>query len=278
VSEQRGVLLVLAAALLWSTGGIGIKAVAAPALTVACGRSAAAAVVLWAIFRPPLRRDAPFFIGIVCYAACLTTFVVATKWTTAANAIFLQYSGVVWVMLLSPWVVGEERRSEDALAIAVALAGMALFFAGRLEVGGRAGDLIGLASGMFFAGVVLTLRRERGGGAEAVVTWGNALLALVLMPFVLGGPAVAALDACVIALLGVVQIAAAYVCFLRGLEHVSATQAALLGMAEPVANPIWVGLLLGEIPSPWAFAGGALVLGAIAWRSLSPDAPSRAAS
>jgi drug/metabolite transporter (DMT)-like permease len=272
VSERRGVLLVLAAALLWSTGGIGIKWVAAPALTVACGRSAVAALVLWAIFRPGLRWDVRFLIGIGCYAACLTTFVVATKWTTAANAIFLQYSGVVWVLLLSPWVVGEERRPEDGLAIAVALTGMALFFAGRLDVGARAGDLVGVVSGMFFAGVVLTLRRERGGGAEAVVTWGNVLVALVLLPFALGGPRLGVVDAAVIALLGVVQIAGAYVCFVRGLEHVPATQAALLGMVEPLTNPLWVGLFLREIPSPGAVAGGALVLGAIAWRTIRVDA------
>ncbi len=269
--ERRGVFLVLAAALLWSTGGIGIKAIGAPALTVACGRSAIAALALWAFFRPALRRDPRFLIGIVCYAACLTTFVVATKWTTAANAIFLQYSGVVWVLLLSPWVVGEERRREDGLAIGVALAGMALFFADRIDVGGRSGDLLGLASGVFFAGVVLTLRRERGGGAEAVVTWGNALVALVLLPFVVAGPGLTGRDAAIVVFLGVVQIAAAYVCFVRGLQHVSATEAALLGMAEPVTNPIWVALVLGEVPSPWAFAGGALILGAIAWRSSRPE-------
>jgi drug/metabolite transporter (DMT)-like permease len=272
VSERRGALLVLAAALLWSTGGIGIKWVAAPALSVACGRSAVAALVLWVIFRPRLRRDARFLVGIVCYAACLTTFVVATKWTTAANAIFLQYSGVVWVLLLSPRVVGEERRREDGLAIAIALSGMALFFAGRLDVGARAGDVIGVVSGMFFAGVVLTLRRERGGGAEAVVTWGNVLVALVLLPFVLDGLRLDVVDAAVIALLGVVQIAAAYLCFVRGLEHVPAAQAALLGMVEPLTNPLWVGLFLHESPSPGAVVGGALVLGAIAWRTLRVDA------
>jgi drug/metabolite transporter (DMT)-like permease len=272
--EHRGVFLVLGAALLWSTGGIGIKAVAAPALTVACWRSAVAALALWAFFRPALRRDAPFALGVVCYAGCLTTFVVATKWTAAANAIFLQYSGVVWVMLLAPWVVGEERRREDGLAIAVAFAGIALFFADSIDIRGRMGDLVGLGSGLFFAGVVLTLRRMRGGGAEAVVTWGNALVALVLLPLALHGPALSARDTTIVVALGVIQLAAAYILFVRGIQHVPATEAALLGMAEPVANPIWVGLLLGEIPRPWAWAGGALVLGAIAFR-IRPETMSR---
>ena len=102
-AERRGALLVLGAALLWSTGGVGIKAVAEGPLKVAFYRSAFAALALLLFFRPKLPRFTPgFLVALASYAACLTSFVVATKWTTAANAIFLQYSGVVWVLLLSP--------------------------------------------------------------------------------------------------------------------------------------------------------------------------------
>src|SRR5205814_104537 len=140
-AERRGVLQVAGAALLWSLGGIGIKAIAEPPLKIAAYRSATAAVVLFLFFRPKLAGRGPgFFAASACCAACLTTFVVATKWTTAANAVFLQYSGVVWVFLLAPLVVGEPRRSRDALAIAVALGGMALFFGGPLEARTHAGD------------------------------------------------------------------------------------------------------------------------------------------
>src|SRR5581483_1921466 len=121
--ERRGVLAIAGAALLWSTGGVGIKLIAAPPLKVACYRSALAALTLLAIFRPRLGHRSPtFFAATVCYGACLTTFVTATKWTTAANAIFLQYSGVVWVILLAPLVVGEAYRARDTIAILVALA------------------------------------------------------------------------------------------------------------------------------------------------------------
>jgi len=103
-----------------------------------------------------------------------TQFVTATKWTTAANAIFLQYSGVVWVLIFSPLLLREPFRRRDAAAIVVALGGMALFFVGKFHAGG-AGDAMAILSGIFFAALVLALRRERDAGAEAAVTYGNVL-------------------------------------------------------------------------------------------------------
>jgi len=268
-ADRRGGLQVAGAALLWSLGGIGIKAVAEPPLKIAAYRSVAAAVALFLLFRPGLAERGRGFLAVsACYAACLTTFVVATKWTTAANAIFLQYSGVIWVMLLSPIVVKEPLRIRDGIAIAIAFAGMALFFVGKLRAGG-AGDLVALSSGIFWAGLVLSLRRERNGGAEAVVTYGNILTAAALLPFLAGDLSLSPRSAVLLLFLGVVQLAAAYVLFVRGLKTVTATQASLIGMAEPVLNPVWVFFVLGEKPSGYALLGGAIVLGAIAWRTLS---------
>jgi DME family drug/metabolite transporter len=266
--ERRGVLAIVGAALLWSTGGIGIKAIAEPPLKIAWYRSVFAALALLAYFRPRLQPRPASLAALVAYAACLTTFVVATKWTTAANAIFLQYSGVVWVLLLAPVVAGEPRHRYDAAAIGVALAGMALFFVGELHVRAHAGDLVALLSSVFFAALVLLLRRERGSRAEAAVSWGNVLTALVLLPVVGADLGVSARSAVILALLGTFQIGGAYVLFLRGIALVPAAQAALVGMLEPVANPVWVFLLLGEVPSASAVIGGAIVLGAIAWRTL----------
>jgi drug/metabolite transporter (DMT)-like permease len=211
--------------------------------------------------------------GLACYAACLITFVTATKWTTAANAIFLQYSGVVWVLLLSPIVLKEPPRARDATAIAAALAGMALFFLGRFETHGRAGDAIALLSGLFFAGLILSLRRERGVGAEAVVAWGSVVTAAAVFPFVATDLSLTPKSALAYLLLGLFQLAGAYALFVRGIRHVTATEASLVGMLEPIANPIWVLLFLGERPAPTAIAGGIIVLGAIAWRTLTGGAP-----
>lgn len=270
--SRRGALLVLAAALLWSTGGIGVKSIADPPLKVAFFRSGFAAVALLLLLRPKLPRWTPaFVVALVSYAACLTTFVVATKWTTAANAIFLQYSGVVWVLLLAPLVLKEPFRRRDAIAIAVALGGMALFFVGKFRSGG-AGDAMAILSGIFFAGLVLALRMERDAGAEAAVTYGNVLACAALLPFVAGDLSLTAKSAGVLVFLGLFQIAGAYVLFVRGLRLVPATQASLFGMLEPIANPIWVFLFLGERPGVYAIAGGVIVLAAIAWRTLGAPA------
>jgi drug/metabolite transporter, DME family len=273
-NERRGVFLIAGAALLWSTAGLGIKAIEDPPLKVVFFRSAIAAVVLMLHFRPRIRKLTPGLVaGLLCYAACLITFVTATKWTTAANAIFLQYSGVVWVLLLSPIVVKEPLRARDVASIAVAFAGMALFFLGGFDPRGRAGDAIALLSGLFFAGLILALRRERGVGAEAVVAWGAVVTAAVTFPFVAGDLSLTPKTAVAYLFLGVFQLAGAYVLFVRGIRHVTATEASLVGMLEPIANPIWVFLFLGERPALTAIAGGLVVLGAIAWRTLSGSPP-----
>jgi drug/metabolite transporter (DMT)-like permease len=274
--RRKGILLIIAAALLWSTGGIGIKAIADSALKVTFYRSLFAAVALmlflgrgvWA--RRQWKSTTAFIIAIISYGGCLTSFVIATKWTTAANAIFLQYAGVVWVLLFSPLVVREPMRTRDAGAITVAFAGMALFFVGRFEAHGMAGNAMALLSSVFFASLILVLRREQR-AAQAAVTWGNVVCALAVLPFVAHDLSLTPRSFAVLAFLGIFQIAIAYVLFVRGLAFVTATQASLTGMLEPVSNPVWVFLFLGEKPSVFAIAGALVVLAAIAGHTLAGE-------
>ncbi len=270
--RRKGLLYIVVAALLWSTGGIGIKGVADPALKVTFYRSVFAAFTLFILFRRDLRvRCSPAFIAaIVSYGACLTSFVVATKWTTAANAIFLQYAGVVWVLLFSPIVLREPMRRRDVIAIVVAMGGMALFFVGKFEARGMAGNAMALLSSVFFAALILSLRREHG-SSRAAVTWGNVFIAFALIPAVAGDWAVTPKSFGALAFLGVFQIGLAYAAFVQGLKHVTATEASLTGMLEPVANPVWVLLFLGEKPSAFAIAGAVIVLAAIAWHTMQGE-------
>jgi DME family drug/metabolite transporter len=271
-ARRSGLLWIVLAALLWSTGGIGIKGVVDPPLKVTFYRSVFAAITLFLIFRRDLRvKVSPAFAAaIFSYGACLTAFVVATKWTTAANAIFLQYAGVVWVLLLSPLVLREPMRRRDAIAIGVALAGMALFFVGRFETRGMAGNGMALLSSIFFAALILSLRREHG-SSRAAVAWGNVFIAVALFPFVMHDLGLTTKSLLALLFLGVFQIGFAYAAFVNGLQYVTATQASLTGMLEPVANPVWVLLFLGETPSAYAIAGAAIVLLAIGWHTLKGE-------
>lgn len=270
--RRKGLLYIVVAALLWSTGGIGIKGVADPALKVTFYRSVFAVATLFILFRNDLRvRWSPTFIAaIVSYGGCLTSFVIATKWTTAANAIFLQYAGVVWVLLFSPLVLREPMRRRDAIAILVAMAGMALFFVGKFEARGMAGNAMALLSSVFFAALILALRREHG-SSRAAVTWGNVFIALALIPAVAGDWALTPQSFGALAFLGVFQIGLAYAAFVKGLKYVTATEASLTGMLEPVANPVWVLLFLGERPSAFAIGGAVIVLAAIAWHTMQGE-------
>jgi len=269
LAPRSGRLLVAAAALLWSTGGLAIKLVPLDAVGVVFWRAALTVLFLVAVFRPGIERWKRASVETaVVYALMILTFVTATKWTTAANAIFLQYTGPFYVLALGPWLLKETFRKADAVAIAVALGGMSLFFVGRLEGGHLAGNLMGVVSGLFFGLTVLLLRRDQSRDAMASVFLGNLLAAAIALPFAWGNLALDAKGFAVVAFLGIVQMGVAYILFVRGLSVVPAAEASLLGMLEPTFNPLWAFLGLGERPSGWALLGGAIVLASVAGRTV----------
>src|SRR5919202_2693955 len=155
---RRAVLFVAAAALLWSSGGLFIKIAPMPALAVACGRALIATLFYLAVLRPDLRKAR--FTTAAAYAAWIVTFVSATKLTTAANAIFLQYTGPAYVLVLSPFLLDEPFRPIDGVCVLLSLAGMSLFFVGKVEAGQALGNILGVVSGVFFALTVVLLRRD----------------------------------------------------------------------------------------------------------------------
>jgi len=267
--ERRGALQVAAAAVLWSTGGLAIKEVDLPPLQIVFHRAWIASIVLLLLLRPKRTRVTPTLAAsAVVYTGMVITFVVATKWTTAANAIFLQDSGIVWVLLFSPLIARDAIRGRDVAAASACLAGMTLFFVGKLSAHGMEGNVVALVSGAFYAVTVLLLRRQRGSASQWTAIFGNALGALCAVLFVPHPFAIPLRDFAILAFLGVVQIGCAYALFVKGLEAITAAEASIISLLEPVLNPIWVFLGVGERPTPFAIAGAAIVLGAILWRTL----------
>jgi len=277
---RRAVLAVAGAAVLWSTGGLFIKLAPMPALAVACGRSLIAGLFYLALLRPNLR--AARWTTAAAYAGCIITFVAATKLTTAANAIFLQYTGPAYVLVLSPLLLDEPFRPIDAACVALSLAGMSLFFVGKIETGQAVGNLLAIASGVFFALAIVLLRREaKAGSGDALpsTTLGNLLAAAATLPWALKAvpEMLSPRGGAVLLYLGIVQLGLAYFLFVRGVRRVPAAEASLISMLEPVLNPVWVLIGFGERPGRWAIAGGAIVVAAVVVRTLVPQ-PQRAST
>jgi DME family drug/metabolite transporter len=263
-------LQILAAAVLWSTAGAAIKLASLNAWQIAGGRSLVAAIAVAAMVPGARVRPGWRVLGVaLTNAATVILFVVATKLTTAANAIFLQETAPLWVLLLAPLLLGERPGRGELLSVPVYAIGLALFFVDDLSAGQTVGKLCALGAGLAFAVTIVGLRhlREEGPGA---LLWGSVIAALVTLPLWGTGPAPTPTDLGLLLFLGVFQLALAYVFFARGLRGVTAVEASLLMLLEPVLSPIWAYLAVGERPGPWALAGGAIVLAATAWRVLAP--------
>jgi drug/metabolite transporter (DMT)-like permease len=203
------------------------------------------------------------------YAVTVILFVVATKLTTAANAIFIQDTAPLWVLLVSPWLLRERPTRGELLAVPIFGLGLGLFFLDELSPGQTLGNLAALVSGAAFALAIVGLRILRHDG-PAALAWGNVVAAAVTLPLWPRGPAATGADLAIVAYLGVFQLGLAYLCFSRGVSGTPAIEASLIILIEPVLNPIWTYLAMGERMGPWAIAGGAVVLLATAWRTAAP--------
>ena len=201
----------------------------------------------------------------ILYAALLILFVAATKLTTAANAIFLQYTAPVYVLILEPLFYKETFRRRDLITVAVCVGGMTLFFVGKLRPQDVNGNLLALASGVCFALFFLLLRhsKARNVNRASSAIYGNLIVVLICAPAFFGAArrGIGAADLARISYLGIIQIGCAYLLFTlamaRGLRSLDAS---IVGYIEPVLNPIWVFLFIGERPSGWAIIGGAIII------------------
>jgi drug/metabolite transporter, DME family len=260
--------LVVAAAIIWSTGGLFIKWTSLSGLELSFGRSLLAAITV-AIFtrREGFGLNRVTALAAVLYAALLLLFVLATKETTAANAIFLQYTAPLYVLVLEPLFYKEKFHRRDLVTVLFCVIGMSLFFVGKLRPQDVSGNLLALASGLCFALYFLLLRhsRAREVNRASSVIYGNLLVVLIAAPFGLAAiPHINLHDALSVLYLGVVQIGLAYTLFTLGMARgIRSLDAGIVGYIEPVLNPIWVFLFLKERPSQWALVGGAIIVSAV---------------
>ena len=267
---RRGaVALLFATGVLWSLGGVFIKTTDANPFVISSFRSLTASVCLLAYlrFKPRFVFSKAQMLGALCYAATVTTFVAATKLTTAANAILLQYSAPLFIAALSWFLFKEAPRWYDFILMGGVATGLALLLSGANGFGSVAGNAIAVLSGFFYGSMMVSLKLHKTGSRIETMILGNLIAVLIGVPFMFIYPFKITILPPII-FMGIFQIAAPYVLFAKASERASALDLALIPMIEPLLNPLWVFLATGEKPAGIAYAGGAILLGVIASRSI----------
>ena len=272
--HSKGVLAVVLTALLWSSGGLFIKLISLTSMQLSFFRCLIAAIVFAVIFRKKvLKVNRLAILNAFFYATVLTLFVIATKTTTAANAIFLQSTAPIYVLIFEPIINKTRWEPINIITITVCFIGMILFFLGELSPGHLEGNIVALLAGVAFAAFFLGMRKNDKEYQQSAIFYGNIIVAVICIPFILELETISFNDLWMVSFLGVFQIAAAYAIFTYGIKRILAVEASIISMLEPVLNPVWVFLGYGEVPTTYAILGGVIIISAITVRTLILGAP-----
>lgn len=263
--QGRG--LILLAGLLWSLGGLFIKSLDLPALTISFYRSLFAALFFLLFVRKVYwSPDGPVLVSAASYTAAITSFVWANKLTTAANAIVLQYTAPIFVFLFVRFLFRETITRLNLMTLLVGMAGVSVIFAGSADEPDLPGVIVAIASGLLFAVYMTNLRFVRAVDPIVLTFVNNLACSAVLFPFILSQPRPSPEQLLALAAMGVFQLGIPYFLFSKGLEKISLQEASLIVLIEPVLNPIWVAWVVGEIPSGFTLLGGGIILVSLAGR------------
>ncbi len=258
MKSSTSYILLITAALMWSLGGVFIKLVDLNPMGIAGIRSLGAAVVLLIyIKKPRLYWNRYFLTGVLAYTAMVVLYVLSIRLTTAANAIFLEFTAPIYVVAFSYLLLNERINRFDILTMVIIFLGMGLFFMDELTFYGFWGNIMALIAGVCLALVTVMIRKEKESAFE-IVFYGNVLTAIICFTFIIEGLSNSTqLDWLIIFGLGIFQLGIPYILYTTALKYVSALDAILVGMLEPILNPIWVYIFIGEAMGEWAFIGGA---------------------
>jgi len=269
ISRNKAIFLVLIAAILWSTSGLFIKIIELNPFTIAGSRGIIAALMMMALMNKRLNFNwsLPQVAGGLCYAGAMITFVVATVMTTAANAILLQYTMPVFTALFGMWLLKEKVTRFDWGVIFIVVGGMALFFLDELTLDGLWGNIIAIISAIFFALLIIFLRMQKSGSPVETTILGNLITFCICLPFIIQEPPTGT-SLLPLSYLGIIQLGLPFVLYSAAIKYVTAIDAVLIQTIEPLLNPVWVFLIIGEEPGSWAIAGGAVVLITVTIRNI----------
>ena len=268
-NKRKGELLMVACAVMWSIGGILMKYIDCNPFFIAGGRSLISSmVVLLYMYTSKMkvqfnRQSVPAGLSL---CGCVTCFVCANKMTTAANAIVLQYVSPAVVLIISALFLGQKLRKMEVGVVALTFSGILLFFMDELDLGSMAGNFVAIISGTFMGAMfIFNAKIDDMAVKMSGILFAHMMTALIGLPvgIVSGHVNLDGRAALFLIVLGIVQLGIPYVLFAKASSLISPLSCSLLGMIEPLLNPVWVALFYGEIPGIFALTGGIIVLGAV---------------
>ncbi|MBC7960010.1 MAG: DMT family transporter [Vallitaleaceae bacterium] len=268
MTQKKAVIYMMITALIWSTGGLLIKLVEWNPLAIASARSGIAVLILIPFVK--FNRKLFNFHGIagsIAYALTVLLFVSANKLTTSANAIFLQFTAPIWVIIFSVVFLRKKVRRSDTISIGMIFVGMAFFFAESMDSGKLFGNFIALLSGITFASMLMLMQHEGNESPLATIILGNTITFLIGLPFYFTSmPSSKSIIG--LLLLGIFQIGISYLFYAKAVKHLTAIEGILIPVIEPLLNPVWVLLFFGEAPGKLALLGGVVVITTMVTRSI----------
>lgn len=275
--KRRAMLFMAICALLWSTGGIFIKLISWSPLMIAGVRSLISAGVLgsyMAYTKTPI-KVCRYSIGAgIGLCGCCTLFVTANKLTTAANAIVLQYSAPVFILIISAVMFKQKLKKKEILAVAGTMFGIVLFFFDQLAPGNILGNVLAILAGIFLA--VMFVMVGQGGNDDSIrmsgILFAHLLTALIGIPIgIVGTSGFTGMEVCYIIILGIFQLGIPYVLYAIASKDCPPLACSLIGMLEPLLNPVWVFIFAGEMPGIFAFVGAVIIIGVVTWWCITEE-------
>ena len=269
LERKNAIVLLLVAGAMWSLGGLIIKSIPWHPLAISGMRGGIAAIVIYA-FSKDKKIIITFdkILAACFYTLVVTLFVISNKLTTAGNAILLQYTAPVYVALFGYMFLGEKSTFIDWITILILLGGLTLFFLDDLSFDGYLGNALAILSGMSFAALTITLRKQKDNNPSDSILLGNILTLIIGLPIIMSETSFNLHSIILILILGIIQLGVPYIFYTTAIKHVTALDAIIFPIIEPILNPILVFFILGEALGPWAFLGGSLVLGSVVLRGL----------
>ena len=266
--RNTAIKYMIIASVLWSIGGIFIKLINWNPMAIAGSRSAIAALVMMVYLKKfKFKINKSMLICACSYSLLVILFVSANKLTTSANAILLQFTSPVWVALLSRAILKQKISRIDGITIIFVILGMTMFFIDELEMSYLLGNILAILSGIVMAGMILLFQQQKENSLVEITLLGNVITAIVGIPFYfISSPGMESILPLFI--LGVFQLGIPYLLYVLAIPNVTAIDAVLIPVLEPLLNPLWVFIFAKESPTLFSLLGGGLVLISVTVRGI----------